>query len=280
MVGTQPYGLFVSTNNTLYVADRQNSRIQVWLQGSVNPDNTISGGMSSPMSLYSVLSGDIYVDNGVTYNQVDKWPVNATSFVDIMTINSECYSIFVDLTNTLYCAMCFYHQIGKKWLNDNGTTLTVAAGVAGTAGSTTNMLYWPAGLFVDVNLNLYVGDCGNNRIQMFPLGQMNASTIAGATAPGTITLYCPNAITFDANGYLFISDTWNNRIIGSGPYGFRCLFGCMSVAGSAASQLYYPRTFSFDSYGNLFVADQLNSRIQKFILASNSCSKSYRMYLK
>ncbi|CAF4380599.1 unnamed protein product, partial [Adineta steineri] len=76
-------------------------------------------------------------------------------------------------------------------------------------------------------------------------------------------------------GYLYISDCYDNRIIGSGPYGFRCLFGCTSVAGSSSNQLNYPRTFSFDSYGNLYVADQNNNRIQKFILASNSCSLSY-----
>jgi len=135
------------------------------------------------------------------------------------------------------------------------------------------MLSFPSGIFVDVNLNIYIGDCGNNRIQMFPFGQMNGITIVGNEAPGTITLNCPTAITFDGNGYLFISDFADSRIIGSGPYGFRCLFGCTSITGSASNQLSYPRTFNFDSYGNLFVADSSNSRIQKFLLASNSCSK-------
>ncbi|CAF4377167.1 unnamed protein product, partial [Adineta steineri] len=76
-------------------------------------------------------------------------------------------------------------------------------------------------------------------------------------------------------GYLFIADTNNNRIIGQGPYGFRCLFGCTTISGSTSNQLYSPRTLRFDSYGNLFVADGYNNRVQKFILASNSCSLSY-----
>ncbi|CAF4412453.1 unnamed protein product, partial [Adineta steineri] len=82
-------------------------------------------------------------------------------------------------------------------------------------------------------------------------------------------------ITLDGNGYLFIADSSNNRVVGSGPYGFRCLFGCTTVIGSTPSQLYYPATLRFDSYGNLFVADSSNGRVQKFILASNSCSLSY-----
>ena len=188
-----------------------------------------------------------------------------------MTIYEECYTIFVDISNTLYCSMTFNHRVAKKWLFDNGTTLTIVAGSGGT-GMGADMLSYPAGLYVNSNFSLYVADCGNNRIQMFPLGQMNAVTIAGNGASGTITLYCPNGIAFDANGYLFITDTFNDRIIGSGPYGYRCLFGCTGSSGSGPRQLNDPRQFSFDSYGNLYVADQLNHRIQKFVVASNSCS--------
>jgi hypothetical protein len=271
-VGVEPYGLFINVNNTVYVANRQYSFVQIWFEGNVNPNKTISGGLSQPLSLYATLSGDLYVDNGVGNGRVDEWPRNINTSVPVMIVNAACYSIFVDISNTLYCSMYSNHQVAKKWLLDNGTTLTIVAGTGG-CGSSINTLCYPAGLFVDLNLNLYVGDCGNNRIQMFSLGQVNGITIAGNGAPGTITLNCPNAIAFDANGYLFIGDTYNNRIIGSGPYGFRCLFGCMSISGSAPNQLYYPRQFSFDSYGNLFVADQYNYRIQKFILASNSCSK-------
>jgi hypothetical protein len=270
--GQQPNGLFVSINNTLYGADRADSRIQVWLQGSVTPDKTISGGLFSPYSVFATSFGDIYVDNGASYGRVDKWPVNANTSVPFMTIPNACYSIFIDITNNLYCAVTNSHQIVKKWFYDNATASVIIAGT-GVSGSAAYQLNFPIGVFVDANFNLYVGDCGNNRIQMFALGEFNAVTIAGNGASGTITLYCPSGITLDANGYLYITDTYNNRIIGSGPFGFRCLFGCTTTAGSAANQLDFPRALSFDTYGNLYAVDQYNNRIQKFILASNSCSK-------
>ncbi|CAF1202925.1 unnamed protein product [Adineta steineri] len=272
-IGTTPYGIFVNLNNTVYVASQSLNQIQIWLQGSIVPNQILSGGLSSPLSLFTTLSGDIYVDNGVSYSRVDKWPANSNSSVVAMQITEECYSMFVDMSNTLYCAMTFSHRIAKKYLNDNGTTLVSAAGT-GTAGGAVDQLYYPAGIHVDKKFNLYVGDCGNNRVQMFGFGQLSATTVAGSGASWTITLSCPNAVTLDANGYLFITDNYNSRVIGSGPFGFRCLFGCTG-AGSSASQLNAPRTFSFDSYGNLFVADENNNRIQKFILASNSCSISY-----
>ncbi|CAF1569672.1 unnamed protein product, partial [Adineta steineri] len=273
-VGYQPLGLFISTSNTLYVADIQNSRVQMWREGSVNPDKTISGGLNQPFSVFAIASGDIYVDNGASNGRIDKWSVNANSSVPFMTIPNYCISIFIDIENTLYCSVPSNNQVVKKWLYDNMTTSTIVAGT-GTAGSAANMLNLPYGVFVDVDINLYVADCSNNRVQLFPLGQTNGITVAGSGASSTITLSCPNGITLDANGYIFIVDQNSYRIVGSGPYGFRCLFGCTSVAGSASSQLYYPRTISFDSYGNLLIVDEYNSRIQKFIVASNSCSLSY-----
>ena len=273
-VGIEPYGLFIDKSNTIYAANRQLSLIQIWYEGNISPNRTLSGGLSYPLSLFVTLSNEMYVDNGISYFRVDQWSISGNSSVPVMTINDECYSIFVDISNTLYCSMTFSHRVAKKWLFDNGTTLTIVAGSSGTADG---VLSYPVGLYVDFNFNLYVGDCGYNRIQMFPLGQMNAITIAGNGAPGTITLSCPNAIAFDANGYLFIGDNYNDRIIGSGPFGYRCLFGCTSLDGSGPRQLNAPRQFSFDTYGNLYVVDQYNYRIQKFVVASNSCSTYFQI---
>ena len=259
-------------DNTLYVANRQRNLVHVWFEGSVVPDRNISGGLSAPLSVLAATNGDIYVDNGVTYFRVDRWSSNSTLGAPYMDIPEECYSLFLDIANSLYCAATYAHRIVKKWSNDNVTTSSIVAGTGG-AGAAANLLSYPMGVFVDLSFNIYVGDCGNNRVQMFAFGQPNAVSIVGSGAPGTFTLYCPGAITLDANGYLFIVDVYNHRLIGSGPLGYRCLFGCTGVAGSTASQFYYPRTFSFDRDGNIFVTDQINYRIQKFLLASNSCSR-------
>jgi hypothetical protein len=171
----------------------------------------------------------------------------------------------------LYCSLYSYHEIVSKSLNTRLNIWNTVAGT-GSAGSTSITLNSPFGIFVDINLNLYVADYGNSRIQQFPSGQLNGTTIN----TGTITLSYPTSIILDGNGYFFISDCYNHRIIGSGPNGFHCIAAC-SGAGSTSSQLYYPVTISFDSYGNIFVTDQFNHRIQKFLLASNSCSKYNHM---
>jgi hypothetical protein len=264
--------VFVDTNNTFYVTERDLDRIQVWLQGSMTPTRNMSAGLVSPSAVFATINGDVYIDNGASNGRVDKWTLNATNSVTAMYVNSRCYGLFVDINDNLYCSNGDLHQVVKKASYDNASTSTIIAGT-GSYGSAPNMLNNPRGIFVDIELNLYVADCTNNRIQLFRSGQLNGTTEAGSGAPGTITLNCPTGVILDADGYLFIADYDNQRVISSGLNDYRCIAGCTGMSGSAPNQLNHPHTLSFDSYGNLFVADTANNRIQKFFLATNSCGK-------
>jgi hypothetical protein len=185
----------------------------------------------------------------------------------------QCWDIFIDINNTLYCSLSERHQIMAKSLNNELNPLTIVAGT-GTAGSTSNMLKNPRGIFVDSNLDLYVADCGNDRIQWFQSGKLSATTIVGnGSLNSTFTLNCPTDIVLDSNNYPFIVDSGNHRIVGSDSNGFRCLVGCNESSGSASSQLSNPWALSFDFYGNIFVSDHGNSRIQKFSWMDNLCGK-------
>jgi hypothetical protein len=278
-IGINPFGIFVNTNNTVYVPDKANSRIQVWFNNSINPTRTISGYLLHPWSLFVTISGDIYVDNADWYNQVSKRTLNTNSSVPAMYVGAACYSLFVDIKNTLYCSLHDLHQVVAQSLNNDSSITKIVAGT-NQSGSTSNLLHYPEGIFVDINFDLYVADYKNNRIQLFQSGKLNATTIAGSESPNTtITLSGPTGIVLDADGYLFIVENNKNRIIGSGPDGFRCIAGC-SGNGSASNQLSSPQTLSFDSYGNMFVTDWGNNRIQKFILLTNSSGKCSMVYLK
>ncbi len=254
------------------MAAKNLNQVLVWSQGSNIPTRNISAGLSNPCGIFVTNNGDIYVDNGQSNGQVDMWTSNATNSVNVMSVTSRCVSLFIDINNTLYCANDNQHQVVKASLSTGSTTATLAAG-NGTPGSNAYMLYNPNGIFVDFNLNLYVADYYNNRIQFFQTGQLNGSTIVGNGSSGTIALYHPTDVVLDFDGYLFIADSDNNRIVGSGPSGYYCIVGCTGSTGTGSNQLYHPQSLSFDSYGNLFVVDLFNNRIQKFVLATNSCGK-------
>jgi hypothetical protein len=264
--------VFVDLNNTVYVAATSLNQVLVWSQGSNTPTRNISGGLNSPFGIFVTSNGDVYVDNCDNNGRVDMWTLNATNSVTVMNVTGRCMSLFIDINNTLYCSNDQQNQVVKASLNNGSTTVTLAAGT-GAAGSNAYSLNGPSGIFVDFNLNLYVADYWNNRIQLFRTVQLNGSTIAGSGSSGTIALNSPTDVVLDFDGYLFITDSGNNRIIGSGPSGYYCIVGCTSSSGTASNQLNHPQTLVFDSYGNFFVVDTNNNRIQKFVLATNSCGK-------
>jgi hypothetical protein len=243
----------------------------VWLDGSINLTRTISDNLSKPYALFVTTAGDIYVDNGYSNGRVDKWTSSTNTSVPAMYVGNACYGLFVDTRNTLYCSICNLHQVVTKSLNSGTNVVTIVAGT-GCPGSVSNMLHSPYGIFVSTNFDLYVADCGNDRVQLFPSGQLNGTTVARNGAPGTIPLNCPTAVVLDGDNYLFIVDSYNNRIVGPGPNGFRCLVGC-SGSGSASNQLSDPQSMAFDSFGNIFVTNWGNARVQKFIFVNNTLGK-------
>ena len=270
-IGTNPQSIFINTNNTVYAANYQNGLIQIWLAGSSNLTQTIVTNSNNSKALFVSMKDDIYIDNGQN-NQIDVWRQNASSYVSTLYIGGGCLSVFVDTNESMYCSIQNSHKVIKRSLNISDNQLTIVAG-ADCPGYEQYTLNHPSGVFVAVNFDLYVADTDNNRIQRFRASQLNGTTVAGREASGTMQLKYPTAVMLDGNGYLFIADTQNNRIVGSGPFGFRCLIGCTGVFGSASNQLSYPKSMAFDSYGNIFIADSNNNRVQTFMLSYNSCSK-------
>ena len=269
-----PTRVFVSKNNTWYVASSYNTLIRSGISGSVIPTTIGPGGYG----LFVTDNGDIYTYDG-TKTEVTMRSGNTASSDPVMFISESCLSLFVNTNNTLYCSASDMHQVVTKSLNNPTNTLVTVAGT-GCAGTAADMLYYPAGIFVTLAFTLYVADNDNHRVQHFLHGSRNATTIAGNGAPGTISLHYPLAVSLDGNGYVFIVEYNNHRIIGSGPNGFRCVAGCTNTSGLASHQLSYPQGMSFDSDGNIWVADTMNGRIQKFLLQSNSCGKYLVLWQK
>ncbi|CAF1231515.1 unnamed protein product [Adineta steineri] len=271
IISEDPRAIFVNTNNTIYVANGDNNTILIWQEENIDPTMVIHGNFAESLSLFVTSNGDIYIGDGDDNGRVQRWSVETSIFVIVMNVSSSCYGLFIDIKNTLYCSMANHHQVVKRSLNDPLTTSNRVAAGTGVEGSDSNQFDGPLGIFVDVNLDLYVTDCRNNRVQLFQSGELNGTTVAGSGSLNpTITLSCPSGIILDAEKYLFIVDYGNNRIVGSGLNGFRCLVGCYGE-GSQSNQLIYPFSFSFDSYGNIFVTDQVNHRIQKFRYLEESC---------
>ncbi|CAF4028003.1 unnamed protein product [Adineta steineri] len=271
IVGKHPPAIFVNTNNTIHVINQQNSTIVMWQEESDHPTKIITGNFTVLYSLFVTLNGDIYIGDGLKDGRIQKWSSETNIFVTVMNVNSSCYGLFVDINDALYCSMSAHHQVVKRSLNDSVMSSNRVAAGTGAYGSALNQLYDPRGIFVDVNLDLYVTDCRNNRVQLFQSGESSGITVVGSESLNpTIILNCPSAMILDAQKYLFIVDQNNHRIVGLGLNGFQCLVGCYG-RGSKSNQLSSPSSLSFDRAGNMFVTNADNFRIQRFIYLKKSC---------
>ncbi|CAF1137083.1 unnamed protein product [Adineta steineri] len=212
-IGTTPYSIFINTDNTVYALNRIHNQIQMWLNDSMNLTRTISGGFSNSWSLFVTTNGDIYVDNTNTSSSVDKWALNSNSSVPVMYVSSACYSLFVDINDTLYCSINALHQVVTKSLNSVSNMTTIVAGT-GCPGSISNMLYNPRGIFVNTNLDLYIADYTNNRIQLYQSGQLTGTTVTGVTSVNityilVVTTYYP----YVTGPFLIIASGLHNVIL-------------------------------------------------------------------
>ena len=217
--------------------------------------------------VFSASNGDIYVSSQSSSSSyyIDKFTLNDTNSTLVGTSPKLCYGLFIDINDILYCCMRDNNQVVKKPLDSNSDVWSRITDAAS--------LNSPGGIFVDTNLDLYVADSGNDRIQLFHLGISIGITVAGSNSTSTtFPLHGPTGVVLDADKYLFIVDQGNNRIVGSGSNGFLCIIGCSSN-GSLPNLLNSPTSMAFDTYGNIYVTDTNNNRIQKFFLLDNTNCK-------
>lgn len=150
-------------------------------------------------------------------------------------------------------------------------------------------LFFPVGLAVDGEGNLYVADQGNGRVLRFRrpfaqpqnlpradlvLGQSSfTSKIRDATA---LTMAAPHGLAFDGEHGLLVSDAALNRVLFfpgnqstfTSGMAATLVFGQPDFssigAGSDANRMNAPRHIATDSSGLLYVADSGNNRVSIF----------------
>ena len=269
--GKMPHGIFVDRNDSVYVSPKNFNFLQVWSSTSSLIRNiTVSSFSSSGIATMS--NGDILIDDH-NNGQIAKFTLSSGMSTLIASASESCFDLFIDTNDTVYCSRQGNNSVISIVLdsagNVNGNIGTMVAGIGG-GGSGADMLLYPRGMFVDETYRLYVADCGNHRVQLFPFGQTNATTVVGTGAPGTFNLSCPNDVVIDGSGHLYILDVDNHRIVRSGPNGFRCVAACSGVGGVAPNQLNAPISMAFDSHGNIFVVDVYTNMVRKFLLLDNA----------
>lgn len=173
-----------SNSKVLYVADGLNHRIMTYASNTTT--GTIFAGfqgagtnrtqLNFPTGLYlDSLSNSLIISN--TYaNNIVKWELNAKSwtliagsvngsFGNTSTLLFYPNDVVLDPMGNIYVADTMNHRI-QFFLAGQSVGVTIA-GMTSIFGNSSTLLSSPYSLTLDSQLNLYVADSNNHRIQKF-----------------------------------------------------------------------------------------------------------------
>mgnify|MGYP001034379627 CR=1 FL=1 len=180
-----PYGItYDSITHGIYISDSSNYRIMYYAPGVFN-GTVVAGGngqglninqLSYQYSLYhDVVTNSLFIPQCTT-NNIIQWPLGASSWTLIADYRNGTASnssngfscprdITLDPMGNIYVVdrdnrRVQFFSIGQS----NGMTI---AGITGILGVNASLLNNPVSVVLDTQLNLYVSDTANHRVQKF-----------------------------------------------------------------------------------------------------------------
>jgi sugar lactone lactonase YvrE len=293
-----PWGVAVNSVGTIFVADRDNSRIR-----SITPLGVVStfagtgsfgstdgaatsASFNAPRALDIDLAGNLYVvdfDNQrirkiTSAGVVSTFAGSVQGFQDGSGTSARFNNpngIATDLAGNVYVTDGSNNVIRKI---TSAGVVTTFAGKFGFSGSDdgvgTNATFTqPRGVGVDSVGNLYVGDSGNHRIRKItPLGVV--STFAGSGIQGltdgtgtNASFSVPSAIRLDSTGNIYVLQNLAIRKITSAGVvttiaGREVTGG--PIDGTGTNALFVsPGGIAIDSSGTIYIGDTGSHRIRK-----------------
>ncbi|CAF1377787.1 unnamed protein product [Adineta ricciae] len=193
-----PQDVYVDRYGNIYVTDYYNNRVQKFINNSA-VGITIAGNGTSGTGLHQLYNPTFFAfDSTNTYfyvvdygnNRVLKFPSNSTSGGNgtlVAGVNNSSnqntsfdqpsgIALSPSLIDNLFITLYGEHSV-IRWTSNTFSGIFVA-GISDVPGSNSTLLRNPRGIRIDHNLNIFVADAGNHRIQMFCAGSQTGITVA------------------------------------------------------------------------------------------------------
>ncbi len=180
-----PYDVALDSNTgTLYIADYNNHRIMSYASGASSGIIAAGGNGAGFMNTqlyaparcyFDSLSNSLIIANFGS-NTVVRWNLGDTEWtlladdINGLSGNTSTYfwgsrSLTMDPMGNLYVVDRNNHRI--QFFLAGQSNATTIGGITGIYGNTSTLLYSPRSVALDGQLNVYVADTINNRIQKF-----------------------------------------------------------------------------------------------------------------
>ncbi|UJR11554.1 hypothetical protein I4U23_015734 [Adineta vaga] len=224
----RPSCLYIDQNNTLYICDTGNNRIQKWIasdsSGSTVAGSSVGTAVAGTIGIKSSALTDldhpsaVLVDDNLNIyildkhnNRIVQWTPNATIGIVMITsslLNDAEDFIFVPSTlNQVYISDPKNNVIYQWIFNAASPTLQLSQ-----VNSSTSSLREPRGMTVDQYGNLYVTDLDNNRVVMYCDNSTVGIVVVGGTG-STPTLYSPIDVALDLDLNMYVVVENDNQVI-------------------------------------------------------------------
>ncbi|CAF2550885.1 unnamed protein product [Rotaria sp. Silwood2] len=203
----EPSNVLLDKNETMYISDNGNRRIQRWSRDAQNGETIIEN--ISTLGIAQDDQGSLYVSDSIA-SEVKKWRVGETIGQVIISGLNQPNALFVDRNRSVYVTDMHNHLVIKV---DEGTTqFSIVAG--GSHGHESNHLLFPLAVIVDAFDTVYVADTNNHRLMWWPRGAKSGSIIIGSCGQGSQSdqLSGPTDLSFDLEGNLYVLDHYNHRV--------------------------------------------------------------------
>lgn len=275
-----PTGIAYDKDETLYVSDMYNHRIQKWIKGATF-GITVAGGndygrnanqLNEPGKITLDPLGSIYIADTKNH-RIQKWYNGAKEGETFaggngpgLSLNQldTPYGITLDNDGYLYISEIKNHRV-VRWDPKAEEGVIVAGGNGSGNGS--NQLSSPMGIVLDQNKNLYVADTYNHRVQLWTPGAKEGITVLSADDIEFNSFNFFTGISIDKKNKLYLSDYEKRQILEFDlkSKSFKIVAGG-NEDGISLNQFSHPFQIVSKTDDFILVADAKNNRIQKWKL--------------
>ena len=262
---TNPECIYVDANDTLYICDHFNDRIQMWTKDAINGSTAVdmSAQGDHPVALTFDKNGYLYISSH-THNRVLRYNSDFTNSTIVAgqtgfsstALNAFNYPIGIDVDDNLnlYIADSRNERV-MKWAA-NATNGTIVIGTAVTPRF--------RGLLLSPYSSdaVYISSETADSVYLWTFGASAPNITLTQVNSTTSSLNRPGGIKYDLYGNLYVADQGNKRVV---MYCANTSLGEIVVGDTGSTpSLKNPIDIGLDSNLNLYVVDETNDVVIKY----------------
>lgn len=261
----KPAFIYINANDTMYVCDHHNDRVQQWQRNGV-AGVTVAGsafGVIHPEGITFDKNGYMYVTGHQEHNVVRVSPgfTSATSVAGVFGSSGSALHLLtkplglaVDDDLNLYIAERDGERVVKWAPNATNGTIVINPAVSGTK-------FYGLLLSLYSSNQAYVSSEDKDAVYLWTFG-LTAPTITLTAVNDTPSaLANPRGIKYDSYGNLYVADKGNKRVV---MYCNNATVGRVVVDTGTSPTLNTPLDVAFDSDMNMYVSDEGLQRVIRY----------------